>query len=405
MHGISSKILGDKTKDPEFLRTIPEWDILALSELHTDKPISIPGFCVKKQNIRPKHHRGPKIGGGLAVLIKHNMAGKFQLISNNNIDSIWIKTAETQEDKEPSICFYYCSPETCSATNIFEVVDREIELYNNKNNTFIFGDFNAGIKTEQETIIQDKFDDLFGIETEILMEPIPRNSEDMKIINNRGKEFLDICRINNLTVVNGRKVGDIFGKYTCHQRNGSSVVDYLISTHPSFKEITQFKVGDFSPTLSDHCPITAIIHYDLYHKDQQQTPTKMKQLENRYIWNTNNDQTFREVLSSSIFADKVKHLLHKQICPIQLAQEIRDLILEVADSCKIKKAKQNHQNNRNKPWFDKECQNIKCQIKRKGKLLNRNPKDNCTREEIYLLEKELGNLIKKNKYPSKKIHC
>ena len=117
MHGISSKILGDITKDPEFLWIISEWDILALSELHTDKPISIPGFCGKKQKIRPKHHRGPKIGGRLAVLIKHNMAGKFQLISNNNIDSIWIKTAETQENKETCIGFYYCSPETCNATN------------------------------------------------------------------------------------------------------------------------------------------------------------------------------------------------------------------------------------------------------------------------------------------------
>ena len=48
IHGISSKILGDKTKDPEYLRIISEWDILALSELHTDRPISIPRFCVKK---------------------------------------------------------------------------------------------------------------------------------------------------------------------------------------------------------------------------------------------------------------------------------------------------------------------------------------------------------------------
>ena len=76
------------------------------------------------------------------------------------------------------------------------------------------------------------------------------------------------------------------------------------------------------------------------------------------------------MLSSSIFADKVKHLSHKQICPIQLAQEIRDLILEVADSCKIIRAKPNNQN---KPL-----------------------------EEIYLLKKQLGNLIKKNKYTYKK---
>ena len=265
----TSKILGDKTKDPEFLKTISEWDIIGLSELHTDKPISIPGFSVIKQKIRPKHHKGPKIGGGLAVLIKHNIAHKFQLIPNNNIDSIWIKTSKTPQDKEICLGFYYCSPEVTNTSNFFEVVNHEVDLYNNKENTFIFGDLNARIKTENETIIQDKYDELFDIEIDVQTKPLFRNSEDMKLINQRGKEFLDICRINNIIVVNGRKIGDIFGKYTCHQKNGSSVVDYMVTTHNAFQKISHFKVGDFLPTLSDHCPITALIHVDMGLEIQQ----------------------------------------------------------------------------------------------------------------------------------------
>ena len=120
----------------------------------------------------------------------------------------------------------------------------------------------------------------------------------MKLINQRGKEFLDICRINNIIVVNGRKVGDILGKYTCHQKNGSSVVDYMVNTHNAFQKISHFKVGDVLPTLSDHCPITALIHVDMGLEIQQKKITKMNQLEQRYIWNSNNDQSFHKVLSS-----------------------------------------------------------------------------------------------------------
>ena len=43
-----------------------------------------------------------------------------------------------------------------------------------------------------------------------------RNSED-EIINNRGKELLDVCKLNDLLIANGHSVGDVFGKYTSHK--------------------------------------------------------------------------------------------------------------------------------------------------------------------------------------------
>ena len=181
----------------------------------------------------------------------------FHLISNNNIDSIWIRT-NPGENKEIRLGFFYCSPEN-NTSNFLDIVNEEVERFGNEDNTYIFGDFNARTKTEEETIICDKFDDEFGISTAIHIPPCPRNSEDMKLLSTRGKDLLDICRINDLVIANGRTIGDLFGKYTCHQKRGSSVVDYLISSYKATENIVNFSVGDYLPTLSDHCPIQATI--------------------------------------------------------------------------------------------------------------------------------------------------
>ena len=73
IHGISSKTLGEKTKDKKFLEIISAFDIIGISELHTKNTLSIPGFYLKKQKFRPKKHKGPKIGGGIAVFVKQNI--------------------------------------------------------------------------------------------------------------------------------------------------------------------------------------------------------------------------------------------------------------------------------------------------------------------------------------------
>ena len=108
IHGISSKALGDKTNDENFLQTVSEYDVIGISELHTKNYVSIPGFHLKKQKFREKKDKSPKIGGGIAVFVKHNIANNFKIITNDNVDSIWITSTGTNETH---IGFYYCSPE------------------------------------------------------------------------------------------------------------------------------------------------------------------------------------------------------------------------------------------------------------------------------------------------------
>ena len=111
IHGITSQILGDKNNDPHFIKIIQGYDILAISELHTKVNLSIPGFHLKKQKFRVKKHKGPKIGGGIAVFVNQKIADNFRLIPNDNVDSIWIKTSLGLEEEETRLGFYYCSPD------------------------------------------------------------------------------------------------------------------------------------------------------------------------------------------------------------------------------------------------------------------------------------------------------
>ena len=105
----------------------------------------------------------------------------------------------------------------------------------------VFGDFNARTKTVCENIAHDKSDDYLGVDNKLETLPLPRNSEDMKIVNKRGKDFLDICRINDLTIANGRTTGDLFGKYTCHQKRDSSVAEYLLTPCKNLPNILSFR--------------------------------------------------------------------------------------------------------------------------------------------------------------------
>ena len=68
IHGCSSKIVGNKLVDREFLEKIKKIDIVALSEIHCNE-VSLPGFISKKQKIRDKKHQGPKIAGGIGVFV------------------------------------------------------------------------------------------------------------------------------------------------------------------------------------------------------------------------------------------------------------------------------------------------------------------------------------------------
>ena len=183
IHGISSRVTGDKNSDKEFPKTISNYDVVCLSELHAGKTVSIPGYFLKKQKLRPKTHKGPKISGGIAIFLKQSISTSFQVIPNNNVDSIWIQSTQPEGDHPLRLGFYYCSPENTDTGDFFKIVNGEIETFAMEENTYIFGDFNARMKTVCENIISDKSDDDLGIPMSMSSIPPPRNSDSQRTPN------------------------------------------------------------------------------------------------------------------------------------------------------------------------------------------------------------------------------
>ena len=210
IEGHHSKIVGNKLNDPEFLKMISGSDIVGLGEIHADKEVSIPGFKSVKQKIREKKFKGPKISGGIGLFVKREISHIVQAVPNKNNDSIWIKLKKKfLQENNVYIGTYYISPakrKSGSMPDFFTSLNEEICMFKKNGITLVQGDLNARTGNSKDFIEYDKFDSELGLEN--LNNQHMRNSQDTKV-NTRGKELLDVCKLNDFLILNGRKVGDL----------------------------------------------------------------------------------------------------------------------------------------------------------------------------------------------------
>ena len=114
------------------------------------------------------------------------------------------------------------------------------------------------------------------VESELLLsdidtnENIPeRRSQDDKC-NGHGYKFLDLLKATGLRVINGRLFSDKgLGKFTCINKQGSSVVDYVCCECATFEIFNSFCVRDLTQ-FSDHTPVTFSIRVPLSLDDNTQ---------------------------------------------------------------------------------------------------------------------------------------
>ena len=192
------------------------------------------------------------------MFVRNDLQDSVEAVPNKNEDSIWVKIKQKRNgggkvEKDIYVGTYYVSPRKANNPNHFcTSLNEEISLFRKKGEVFVQGDLNARTAKDNDFIEYDKFDEEMGIQN--LDNQSSRNSEDRKA-NPRGSELLDVCKLNDFLILNGRTTGDLFDSFTSHQWNGSSVVDYALTSNIFTKNILEFRVGNFVPWLSDHCPL------------------------------------------------------------------------------------------------------------------------------------------------------
>ena len=167
----------------------------------------------------------------------------------------------------------------------------------------------------------------------------------------------------------------------------------MLTSHNSFNNIQNFRVGKYQPLLSDHCPITTTINTILLNGNSN-NEIPLTALQQKFIWDENANKSFDEGLKSPVFVNKIQELMaNSEIDVKSLAKEITYSLIANASQCKIKRPKKRPINKHCKPWFDKECHIIKKYIRTNGNLLKKLPDNNTIRENVYSLKRNLKKMV------------
>jgi hypothetical protein len=116
----------------------------------------------------------------------------------------------------------------------------------NLGGVLLVGDFNARISTNTDFIDCSQLANVMLV-PQAIEDTLPN---DMLERQNRNtvtagwhREFLDLCRIVGLFILNGHTPGDISGEYTCLSNKGFSTVDYFLITVDQLKGVKHLKVN------------------------------------------------------------------------------------------------------------------------------------------------------------------
>ncbi|XP_006822537.1 uncharacterized protein LOC102802199, partial [Saccoglossus kowalevskii] len=287
--------------------------------------------------------------------------------------------------------------------DLFSYLEKDILQFSLKGDVLLVGDFNARIGS-----LDDRIDDSKNMHL-----PLPSyyindnlgNRNTMVVnssccINKFGKKIIQLCIDCNLIILNGRTIGDSTGKYTCHTPQGSSTIDYGITSKNLCDSLQYFKVADLSH-LSDHCALTLStkININMCLNENNKSNDKLDPLPSKYMWNDqakDNYQTNLEKLNNN----EIKNFMSKPYSIYESETAVTDfenLITNIADKCLKKitpKLKKNKRKSKQKNWFDQDCWSLRKELRSLSRLLQKYPQDPYIRGKFFQTRKQYKKLIK-----------
>ena len=358
IHGLFSRINSNfrynKLHSPFFKDAIGQAKVFGLLETnHVSSEIDqlqLDGF--KCYNVCRKKKKVGRNSGGIAVYVHETLLKGVQKITTTGSENLLIRLKKDffSLSRDIVVCFSYCVPEYSSfqvreQLDIFGDLELKLSSVGQHNDKICFGDYNARTGTKLDYLeAEDNTDipiplDIY--ETDIMNE-LPRQNIDSGS-NKYGELLLSLCKSVPLRICNGRKLGDILGSYTCFTPNGQSCVDYCLVSPRLYNNVQTFSVGQVS-TLSDHCPIRAVIkvrHFtDIIHEDYNfvNSPSKI-------AWSNVISCRFENILQSPEYLLKADKFISTYSSSSQddidmATQTLTDLLVEGALQANISETNQ-----------------------------------------------------------------
>ena len=175
--GLKHCLLGDKLRNSDLINDIKGHDLIFLTETWSYEINSIPGFkVISSLTATPKSKSSCRLSGGISLEFENIIS-----LEKRTKNFLWcrIDNVILESTKDLFLCGVYIPPQMSRYLDedIFDNLENDVVYFSKKGNVMLMGDFNA------------------------------RTSKN--------------C---NLRILNGRTLGDSFGKPTSDSKNGSSVV-------------------------------------------------------------------------------------------------------------------------------------------------------------------------------------
>ena len=391
-HGMKEKI-----EYPELYNLIKNHDIFGVCETWLNKKealeIDVDGY--KFYHIARKT-KTEFSRGGIGYFVKNEIRKHVKFLENiSNENFIWCKIDKnhTSYNEDLYICMSYIPPKDSTKEKKINVDHfgclKEITTKINSDHIIIMGDLNSRTKTICDIMPTEKHDESTAQNFYSKIKSTRNNQDNTS--NAYGKKLIDYCIASNSYIANGRTLGDLEGKLTCHQKLGSSTVDYIILNECLYNHVDMMKVLD--PTIgSDHCPIRLKLSYR-----RTQTVNKnhnFTKLQNKIRWDDRMKNNFKIWQSSDEFTEI--------ICEIEQHMNIDDDIETTIEKIKklflrfdvkpgkhIKKKKVQKQT-----WYDDTCQRLAAQLRYTSKLLTKSPTNPYIKGNWFKIKKEYKKTIR-----------
>lgn len=347
-------------------------------------------YAIISETIPQKHDniRKGRKSGGLIVLGKNSISKQVKVLKNSN-NFIWLEVSKSiinNLQKNLLIVCTYIHDGTSNYhdPNVFEELSSDITKYCDHDTPLIItGDINA-----RTGVQSDNFDDALPIEvsridTNMCSIPLPKRNNCDQVLNSHGRKILEICQAFNLSILNGRLMGDPCGLYTYHDINlGASTIDYSICSQNFYKCIKNFMVLPQNE-LSDHCKIiTELIHSIPFHNPPVDNYEWVK-INNKFKWDCTKSESFKNYLEQlEVEIGEIKQR-HEAGLIESTGKYIQNIYIKAAKNILETKPIPNYSkfNKNSKKWFDKDCDVLKKQTRKIGREKHKEPGNIFLREK------------------------
>ena len=398
INDMRDKLHGDKLNVSDFVEVLLGSTIFGLQE--TKKEVTLVNYRCHNKN------RETSRSGGVCIGVHRSIEKYTTYVETSDEDFVAVRLSKelTGHCREILVINVYDSPDNSSyKLKLFKngvhpgkTLDRLLDFIAHQQDCdlYLMGDFNA--RTGRTNYMPRDLD-WEDKSLQVTLIDNARASHDL-VLNDRGQNFLDMIAGCNLTILNGSCLGDIFGDPTCYRYNGSSVVDYAV-TSQSIKDLVNTFVIMEMNIFSDHRPILCTIRRSTTVKVRADISSNYIDAPIRRKWDslTSPDSLKRALIAPEI-SEKITEL---GLTLVKSTNQVDDLNNGIADifnranelmnpkpttgrkNQKVRK----RQKRQKEPWYDAECIDAKRKLRRLCTSYGKQPANDSIRKDYYSSKK------------------